>query len=338
MDNPLQGTGIIGEGKMGTNIFHWLLDFDFPVTLVTSQNADTEKLEKNLRKKLNRSLDAGIIDETRFAFRKANTRITKQLSELSGCDLIIEAIPENLRMKQEIFREIDAIALPDCVFATNSSSVKPSALFPSPSRCDKVIGLHFFYPVSLKNIVELITSAKTSLATIKYAEQFLNKIKRDYLLLDEKNGFILNKIFLSFQNEAFLIVNEGKASIRQMDELVKENFFPFGIFDFMDSVGLSTMLASIINYTSDYSDKARYEPLISHLQKMLDNGKLLFYSDEEDVLNPLTVTNPEILPGLRASLSNAIRQFTDLSGLPANRILAALNEYFGTDMPGYFHQ
>jgi 3-hydroxybutyryl-CoA dehydrogenase len=332
MNNALPNIGIIGEGKMGTNIFYYLLDFGFPMVWVTSNKADTEKIQKSFQKKIKRSLDSGIIDESGFNFRTKNIRITNQLTDLSNCDLIIEAIPEELKLKQEIFHNLDLLVQPDCIFATNSSSVNPSLLFPPSSRKDKIIGLHFFYPVSLKNIVELIITSQTSHKTIDFAEQFLTRIKREYLQLDEVNSFILNKIFLEFQNEAFLIVNEGKATIQQMDNLIIENFFPFGVFSFMDSVGINTMLASILNYTRDYPDKTKYQPLISKLKEMSQSGRMFIPVDKNENDNHNQIPSQEILIKLRFSMQNAIRVFTKNSGLPSEKITSALNEYFGVDV------
>ncbi len=332
MNNFPPSIGIIGEGKMGTNIFHYLLDFGFPMIWVSNPKIDLEKIQKSFQKKLKRSLDAGILDETGFFFRTKNIRITNQLTDLSNCDLIIEAVTEDLQLKQEIFIEIDAIAHPDCIFATNSSSIKPSGLYPSIARSDKFIGLHFFYPVSLKNIVELIITSQTSLETVDYAKRFLSTIQRDHLQLDEKNSFALNKIFLSFQNEAFLIVSEGKATIRQMDDLIKENFFPFGAFDFMDSVGIPTMLASIVNYSKDYPDRAAYKPLILRLQAMSDKGTIFSHSDVEDQVNMEQLLLKEILNRLQIALKEAIAAFTESAGLASEKMVSALNEYFGVDI------
>ena len=202
----------------------------------------------------------------------------------------------------------------------------------SISRRDKFIGLHFFYPVILKNIVELISTSNTSQETLDYALRFLDAVQRDHIQLDEKNSFILNKIFLFFQNEAFLIVNEGKATFRQMDIIIKEYFFPYGAFDFIDSVGLPTMLASITNYTKEYQDRPVYEPFISRIQAMSILGNTFFHIDDEDQVNFEHLPLTEILTRLRVALKKAIAVFTENTGLPSTKISSALNEYFGVDI------
>ena len=326
----MQNIGIIGEGKMGSNIFYYLLDFGFTMTWVCSDEADTEKIQKAFLKKIKRSLDSGIIGNAAFDDKIKNTRITNRIEDLSSCDLIIEAIPENLQLKQELFLKVDVIAGPDCILATNSSSIKPSELVPSESRRERLIGLHFFYPVMLKNIAELIITSATSQATKDSAEQFLEKIKREYLLLDENNGFILNRIFLSMQNEAFLMVCRGKATIRQMDDLIRENFFPFGAFDFMETVGIPTMLNSVLNYTKDYPDKCSYQPLINWLRGLADKGSV-YEGNDGDLKELPSLHRDEIISRLRISLSEAVRKFEASSGLTESKILAALDEYFGVD-------
>jgi 3-hydroxybutyryl-CoA dehydrogenase len=334
MNNRLSSIGIIGEGKMGTNIFHYLLGFPFPLTWLCSDDADLDKLRKSFQKKLKRSLDAGIMDEQRIVFRTENTRITNKVADLSSCNLIIEAIPEHLSLKQELFRKLDSIADPACIFASNSSSIKPSELFPSGSRSDKMIGLHFFYPVALKNIVELIITPSTSKQTIDRAELFLEGISRVYLLQDERSSFILNRIFLSFQNTAYLMVIRGKATIRQMD-LIRENFFPFGAFDFMDNVGIATMLNAVLNYTRDYPDKCSYQPLINRLRGMSENDR--FNSDDEESDDPWNLAKEEIVSGLRNSLRQSFINFSSTSGIAEDKLISALDEYFGVDFAKLIH-
>ena len=141
--------GIIGEGKMGTNLFYYLLDFGFSIIWVCSEEADIEKIIKSFNKKLKRSLDTGIMDETSCSKVKVNTIITNDLLQLHQCDLIIEAVSEDLTIKKRLFKDLDRIVNKDCIFASNSSSFIPSELLASEYRKDKLVGLHFFYPVSL---------------------------------------------------------------------------------------------------------------------------------------------------------------------------------------------
>ena len=329
----IRKVGIIGEGKLGTGIFIYLLDFGFELVWVCSQEADSEKLVRQLIKRNKRSFDAGIIDHGQYEQRQ-NTVISTDLNTLHDCDLVIEAIPENLELKKELFARLDGIVQPGAIFASNSSSINPSEIAPA-GRTGKFTGIHFFYPVPLKNIVEFTISGNTTGDTITAVESFLHRIQRRFITLDEKNSFLLNRIFLDFQNEAFLMVHAGQCSYLQMDQLVKKNLFPFGIFDFFDSVGLDTMLASIRNYTRDYPHKRYYAPLIDTLSGLVSCGKLGmktqsgFYNypmEEIDAEPPVNLA--AIVDHLHQTWLSSSKRFTALAHLPIDDANFAIREYF----------
>jgi len=318
-----------------------LLDFGFSIVWVCSKNADTDKLIKSFNKKINRSLDAGIIDEITHSKLLTNTIITSDLQQLKHCDLIIEAIPENFDLKKQLFPELERIAPDDCILASNSSSINPSDLSSSLSRKNRVIGLHFFYPVALKNIVEIIVPSGTAEDEIERVKQFLSRIKRDYLLLLENCSFILNKIFLDFQNVAFLIVSEEDMTFSQMDTLIKKYLFPAGVFDFCDGVGNDTMLASVQNYTRDYPDKDHYHKFTLELERLVKENKTGvksgagFYSypleaaDNDLSLNEIIVER--VVEILRSTLSSSIYRFSSLSGIAPAILNDAMKEYLGAE-------
>jgi 3-hydroxybutyryl-CoA dehydrogenase len=335
----VKNIGIIGEGKMGTNLLYYLVDMDFNLIWVCSQEADPEKLRKTFDKRLIRTLEAGIIDEERFKSILERINITSVLEDVASCELIIEAISEDLQAKQKLFRIMDSIACPGCIFTSNSSSIKPSALVPSEKRKDKFAGLHFFYPIALKNIVEVILTPESSKKTLKEITSFLEIIHRRFLLLDEKDGFILNRIFLHFQNEAFLLVNEKKANIQQIDRIVREHFFPMGVFEFFDSVGLDIMLASVKNYSKDDPAKERYYPLVEQLQELISKGRLGlkakggFYFEGISSDPGYPENDAEIIFRLKASYEFAFNRLCKSSGIPAKELKIAMDEYFGSETP-----
>jgi 3-hydroxybutyryl-CoA dehydrogenase len=335
----LKNIGIIGEGKMGTNLLYYLLDMDFNLTWICSPVADLEKLRRNFSKRLGRSLEAGIIDEKRFQSIMERIKISDSLEDVASCELIIEAVTEDPEIKKQLFLKLDRIAPPACILTSNSSSINPSSLIPSENRKDKFAGLHFFYPIALKDIVEVILVPETSKETLKQLTGFLKSIRRRFLLLEEKNSFILNRIFLQFQNDAFLLVNEKKASLQQIDRIVKEHFFPMGVFEFFDSVGLDIMLASVKNYSKDDPSEAQYHPLIGQLQDLVSKGKLGtktkggFYGEGISPDSGYPENDKEITAKLQASYEQAFRQFCKSSGIPPAELKTAMDEYFGAETP-----
>jgi 3-hydroxyacyl-CoA dehydrogenase len=211
-------------------------------------------------------------------------------------------------------------------------------------------GLHFFYPVSLKNITELIVNDVTSGGTISKIIHFLKIINKEHLLLNERNGFILNKIFLDFQNEAFLIVTEKKVTMAEMDIIVRKHFFPLGVFEFCDSVGNDVMLTSIKNYISDYNERDRYLPFAGMLDQMVQAGKLGMKSHAGFYLYPTeNKTDELLLPDnrfpviekiinrLNNTLVASIEKFSHSSGISPNILNSAMKEYLGCDRDLFSH-
>ena len=169
--------GIIGEGKMGTNLFHYIAGFPFDMHWVVSHDADLAVIRKGWSKKVLRGLNADIITHEQ-AVRMEKAIISDDINILSGCELVIEAIPENLEVKQNLFKLIDPVIPSSAILSSNSSSILPSALIPSDQRAEKTIGLHFFYPAGLKNIVELIVTGRTSENTVVAAKEFLYRDRK----------------------------------------------------------------------------------------------------------------------------------------------------------------
>ena len=343
MNSEIKTIGIIGEGKMGTNLFYYLLDFGFSIIWMCSKEAETEKIINSFNKKLKRSLDAGIMDETSCSNIKENTIITNDIQHMQQCDLVIESISENLTIKRNLFEELDRIAGYRCILATNSSSFKSSELLSSESRKDRLVGIHFFYPVALKSIVEFIVNEYTSEDTVKKINRFLGIIKREPLHLKENDSFILNKIFLDFQNEAFLIVNEGVITIPQMDSLVKNYLFPVGVFDFCDSVGNDIMLTSVRNYIRDYIAKDHYLLFVNELERLVKANQLGLKSNTGFYTYPVEDQQEDILVSLRqdlidssvkrlqSTLALSLKRFSSRSGIDLAILNDAMKEYLGTD-------
>ena len=329
--------GIIGEGKMGTGIFNYLLDFNYELVWICSPVADTEKINRQFGKKIKRSLDAGIIDQSRFD-KLIQTHISKNPGDLHDCDLVIEAIPEIAAVKKELFLTLDHLVKPGAIFTSNSSSINPSEITPPGDRGFQFSCLHFFYPVQLKNIAEINTTKKTNGSTVIALESFLQSIQRHFITLDERNSFVLNKIFLDIQNEAYLIVKADHCSVPQMDHLVRQTLFSFGIFDFCDSVGIDTMLASVTNYTRDYPHRDYYASFIAGLNKLVMEGKFGIKSQEgfykypmEEVLINDFPASDSIAEHLRQTWLSASKRFAAQTHLPIEDMNRAIKEYFGTE-------
>jgi 3-hydroxyacyl-CoA dehydrogenase len=339
--------GIVGEGKMGSSIFLFLLGYDFRLTWLCSSSVVKEKASKQAAKKINILWKSGILTEAAFHKKNEETKITEMPVDLGDCDLVIESISEDLETKKEFFRKLDLVVDQECIFTTNSSSIIPSRLIPSESRQKRFAGLHFFFPVNLKNTVELIHGPDASEETIGILKDFLRLINKNIFLQDEKNAFILNRFLLDFQAEAYNLCANGDIAYFQMDELVKERFFPAGVFEFFDHVGIDVMLASIRNYIENEPDKSLYLPLVARMEELIANNHLGlktrkgFYNydlqgrpcnDEEmQKMSPADRLG-EIEKQLRNKLERAYRSVLATGYVSAETFDEAVKDYLGTDV------
>lgn len=275
--------GIIGSGKMGSDIFNYLSDFDLQLIWFTRNESHRDILRKTYQKKIKRQLKHGVISNELFELRK-NYQITNDIKKLDICDLVIESVIEDLDVKQELLKSLETIVKPSCILASNSSSILPSELSEVLNYKNRVIGLHFFYPIAFKNVIEIISSEYTDEITIQKGKLFLDKIKRFYLEQNEKSAFVLNRFLLQIQIEAFIILKEKNLGFKQLDDITKEFIPEFGLFEMMDHVGHNTMYNAILNYSRFDSDKKKYQLLLNELQTRKavsdQNNKNLFYNDD----------------------------------------------------------
>jgi 3-hydroxyacyl-CoA dehydrogenase len=270
----IKNIGIAGEGKMGRSIFFFLDGFDFRLAWLVSSEAEKEKAQKLITRKTKILLQSGILTEAEYASKIDKTTVTASSGDLKDCDLIIEAITEDIGLKRGLFESLDKALNANCIFTTNSSSIPPSQLMPSENRKDRFCGLHFFFPVPMKNMVELIINSSISSEIKESLHQFLLQINKTPFHQDETDAFILNRLFLDFQAGAYHVFLEGRLSYEEIDDLVRLHFFPVGVFEFFDHVGIDIMLSSFKAYTKDSGNKAFYAPMIEKMEELVKLNRL----------------------------------------------------------------
>jgi 3-hydroxybutyryl-CoA dehydrogenase len=266
--------GVVGEGKMGSSVFMYLNGFNFTLAWLCSGEAERESALKTYLKKTKFLYQCGVLTEEQCNTKINNTIVTISAEDLKNCDLIIEAITENIEAKKTLFAALDKKVDPECIFTSNSSSILPSQFEIPDSRKKKFAGLHFFFPVAMKKSVELIPGSGTSLNTTDSLRNFLVQINKTPFLQTESNAFVLNRLLLDFQAGAFQIFLEGKLSVREIDELVKKYLFPIGVFEFFDHVGIDVMLNSVKSYTRKSENTGFYAPLINKMEELVGQNRL----------------------------------------------------------------
>ena len=266
--------GIVGSGRMGEDIFYHLNDFDYSLVWVFRKQDLRDRALEKFNKKMKRMHKAGALDDKTYQYKNEHTLMTVNQEDLSDCDLIIETIIEDAGIKSILFNTLDHVANKDCIFVSNSSSIKPSRICPDSERSDRFAGLHFFFPVRFNKFVEIIRTGHCSSQTLDVLKQFTAAIGKTALVLPEKGAFILNKAFIYTQAQAFWALRENILSFREIDALIRKNLFTMGTFEFLDHVGLDVILSSAKNYMEDMEHKGFISITVEEVQKVVDKGHL----------------------------------------------------------------
>ncbi|OFX24882.1 MAG: hypothetical protein A2041_07820 [Bacteroidetes bacterium GWA2_31_9b] len=329
--NKIQQVGIIGSGKMGSDIFNYLSEFNFQILWYTRNSEHKEVLHDTFRKKVNRQLKHGIISKDIFDLR-TNYRITDNLNDLSECDLIIETVIEDPLIKIEIFKKLDQITKPSCILTSNSSSILPLILGQELSRKNRLAGMHFFYPVAFKNIIELIYSDFTDEITRDSIRLFSETIKKFNIELDEKNAFILNRFLLEIQLKALELVKKYNLDYNQIDSIAKQLIPDFGLFEMMDQVGHNTMYNAIMNYSLMDSNRKKFNTLLQELTQKKNSESTLFCYDNNSINKIPDSIQTEILNQLKETIHLTLDQFTKEFQINIFSFKKALNEFCGINL------
>jgi len=251
---------VLGAGIMGAGIAQVAAQAGYTVILRDLQmslvNDGLQTIENSLDK---------LIKEDKLTVEQKPTIMQRiqgsiDLAELHDVDLIIEAVVENMAVKRQIFAELDNICPPHTILATNTSSLSITEIASSTARQDKVLGMHFFNPVSCMKLVELVRGMETSDATVAEAQAFIQQIGKEHVLLNrESPGFIVNRILLSYINEAIWLYGEGNdPEIIDQAMTLGAGMSP-GPLKMADMIGLDTIYSVMVVFYNEFRD-SKYRP------------------------------------------------------------------------------
>jgi 3-hydroxybutyryl-CoA dehydrogenase len=265
--------GVLGTGTMGAGIIQVLAQNGFEVVLrarrESSVSGGIATVTKNLEKLVAKERLTAEEKDAALARVKGSTDI----KIVADADLIIEAATEEMESKKALFAELDGLCKPDTIFATNTSSLSITEIGAATNRPDKVIGMHFFNPVPLMRLIEIIKGLGTSDATKDTIIGLAEKIGKTPVEVAEAPGFVVNRILIPMVNEAVGVLADGVASAKNIDEAMKLGAsHQIGPLALGDLIGLDVCLAIMETLHSEYGDdKYRPHPL---LRKMVRGGKL----------------------------------------------------------------
>jgi 3-hydroxybutyryl-CoA dehydrogenase len=268
----LKKVGVIGAGTMGAGVTVDLVLHGIDTVLM---DITPEALEK-AKTEITRSVRfAPLVHKgaPKIPVKEAIERVTftQDLQAVADCDLIVENVTEDWQVKEPIYREIDHICKPEAIFGVDTSCISITKIASLTSRPEKVIGMHFMNPVYAKPVIEVMRGFHTSDETVQDAEDFLARLNKKAIVVNDYPGFVTNRISHLFMNEAMWVVQDGVATPEQVDNIFKKCFgHTMGPLETADLIGLDTVMNSLnVLYESYQDPKVRCCPL---LKKMVDAG------------------------------------------------------------------
>ena len=269
----IQKIAVLGAGQMGNGITQVAACAGFDVTMLDIKQEYVDRGISSIEKSL-----AKLVSKERMTQQDADAaraRISSGIdrSVCSDSDLVIEAVPEILSLKIEIFKELDQLCKPDCILASNTSSISITEIAAATNRPDKVIGMHFMNPVPIMKLVEIINGKDTSEQTNTAVIEASAKMGKTALSCNDSPGFVSNRILCPMLNEAILTFQEGVAQPEAIDGIMKLGMnHPIGPLALSDLIGLDTLL-HIMNVLHEGMGDDKYAPAPLLIQ-MVDEGKL----------------------------------------------------------------
>lgn len=260
----IQTIGIIGAGQMGSGIAHVAAQNGYRITLLDVNESALEKGLATITKNLDRQVKKGKLQEADKTATLERIGTTMTMAELGSCDLVIEAATENESIKQKILQSLDQALKPEGYIASNTSSLSITRLAAYTSRPERFVGMHFFNPVPMMKLMELIRGIATSDETARLALEVAEKMGKTVARSEDFPGFIVNRMLVPMLNEACYALQEGIADIHSIDNAMKLGAaHPMGPLTLSDFIGLDTCLEVMrVLHRELGDDKYRPSPLL----------------------------------------------------------------------------
>ncbi|BAN53886.1 MULTISPECIES: 3-hydroxybutyryl-CoA dehydrogenase [Pseudomonas] len=263
----IEQIAVIGAGTMGNGIAQVCAVAGYQVLLVDVSDAALERGVATLSKNLERQVSKGTLGADKAAAAKTRIRTSTDYAQLSSAQLVIEAATESLQLKQRILQQVAANVTNDCLIATNTSSLSVTQLAASIEHPERFIGVHFFNPVPMMALVEIIRGLQTSDSTYAQALVVTEKVGKTPITAGNRPGFVVNRILVPMINEAIFVRQEGLASAEDIDTGMRLGCNqPIGPLALADLIGLDTLLAIMEAFHEGFSDsKYRPAPLLKEM-------------------------------------------------------------------------
>ncbi len=265
--------GVVGAGTMGNGIAHVFARSGYDVVMCDVEQRFLDRGMENIRKNLDREVAKSKISADQKVAVLGRIKVVVDRGELANCDFVVEAATEKLEIKSALFRDLDRICRPDVILASNTSSISITKIAALTKRPEQVIGMHFFNPVPVMKLVEVIRGLVTSQETFASVRDLAVKLEKTPVEVNDAPGFVSNRVLMPLLNEAMYAVMEGVATAEAVDEVFKLGMaHPMGPLTLADFIGLDVCL-DIMRVLQEGLGDPKYRPC-PLLIKMVDAGWL----------------------------------------------------------------
>lgn len=262
---------VLGAGFMGAGISQVSAAAGYDVLFWNRREESLNNSLENMKSSLQRRIDKGKMTEEEKDAIFAKITITTDLSVAKDADIIIETVVEDKDIKMDLFKKLDEICPEHTIFATNTSAISISTLATACDRADRFIGAHFFSPVPVMKLVEIVNGLKTSKETSEIVKEFVTSIGKVGVMVKDSPGFLINRVLHAFRNEIFNCMEEGVATIEDIDIAVKLGLgHPLGPFELNDFAGLDIGVATAETLYENFKE-TKWRPNLT-MKKLVEAG------------------------------------------------------------------
>ncbi|CAA9359154.1 MAG: 3-hydroxybutyryl-CoA dehydrogenase; 3-hydroxyacyl-CoA dehydrogenase [uncultured Gemmatimonadaceae bacterium] len=267
----LKSIGVLGGGMMGSGIAQVAAQAGVPTVVRELSDAVCARSRTAIERSLAKGMERGKVTPAQRAATLAGLTFTTDLAALAQCDLIVEAVAEELELKNALWRELDGLCPPHTVFASNTSSLTIAAMAAATARADRFVGLHFFNPVPVMRLVEVVRTITTSARTVATAYDFVRRVGKEPVLAKDTSGFVVNRLLIPYLLDAINALEQGVASVQDIDRGMQLGTgHPMGPFALLDFVGLDTIYKIAEIMFDEYRERRFAPPPL--LKRMVVSG------------------------------------------------------------------
>lgn len=264
----IKQVGVLGAGTMGAGIAQVFAEAGLKVILVDIDKKMLEAAQERIKKFWQKTVEKGKIDAAAKAAREALLECRGEMSGFRDCELVVEAIVEEIGVKQKVFQAMSDLCPEQTILATNTSALSITEIAAATNRADRILGMHFFNPVTVMKLVEVIPGLETSAATTQAVVELTGRIGKEAVIAQEAPGFLVNRILNPLVNEAALVYQEGRASAEEIDKAMKLGAgLPMGPLALADMIGLDVVL-KVTDYLFKEFGESKYRPALILKQKV----------------------------------------------------------------------